>query len=107
MLTRIHRRLDGNPVFLDCASGVVIVGNFSRLEGFLEMAEQIFNAPVRLGTVKEMEFSEGVALRAQDVTAVGLLRHSARRRMAAARPSNSPPWMRPLETVQRLLQDYF
>ena len=107
LLTRIHRRLDGNPVFLDSASGVVIVGNFSRLEGFLEMAEQLFNAPVRLGTVKEMELAEGITLKAHDVTAVGLLRHSARRRTAAARPSNSPPWMRPLETVQRLLQDYF
>jgi len=107
MLTRIHRRLDGNPFFLDCASGVVIVGNLSRLEGFLEMAEEIFNAPVRLGTVKEMELAEGITLRAQDITAVGLLRHSARCRTAAARPSNTPPWMRPLETVQRLLQDYF
>lgn len=107
LLTRIHRKLDGNPVFLDCASGVVIVGNFSRLEGFLEMAEQLFNAPVRLGTVKEMELAEGITLKAHDVTAVGLLRHSARRRTAAARPSNNPPWMRPLETVQRLLQDYF
>jgi len=107
LLTRVQRRLEGNPIFLDCASGVVMAGHFSRLEGFLEMAEQTFNAPVRLGTVKEVEVAEGITLKAQDAVAIGLLRHSARRRSAAARPSNSAPWMRPLETVQRLLQDYF
>ena len=107
LLTRIQRRLEGNPVFLDCASGGVVTSYLSRMEGFLEMAEQTFNAPVRLGTVKEVELAEGINLRGQDTVAVGLLRHSARRRLATARPSNSAPWMRPLETVQRLLQDYF
>lgn len=107
LLTRIQRRLEGNPIFLDCASGVVVTGYLSRMEGFLEMAEQTFNAPVRLGMVKEVELAEGIALRGADSVAVGLLRHSARRRLATTRPSNSVPWMRPLETVQRLLQDYF
>jgi cell division protein FtsA len=107
LLTRIQRRLEGNPIFLDCASGVVVTGYLSRMEGFLEMAEQTFNAPVRLGTVKEVELAEGIALRGADSVAVGLLRHSARRRLETTRPSNSAPWMRPLETVQRLLQDYF
>jgi len=107
LLTRVQRRLEGNPVFLDCASGVVMAGYLSRMEGFLEMAEQTFNAPVRLGTVKGVELAEGINLRGADSVAVGLLRHSARRRLATARPSSSSPWLRPLETVQRLLQDYF
>ncbi|MDO8730946.1 MAG: cell division protein FtsA [Candidatus Omnitrophota bacterium] len=107
LLTRIQRRLEGNPVFRDCASGVVMTGYLSRMEGFLEMAEQTFNAPVRLGMVKEVELAEGIALRGQDTVAVGLLRHSARRRLATTRSSTHSPWLRPLETVQRLLQDYF
>lgn len=107
LLTRVQRKLDGNPIFMDCASGVVVVGHLSRLEGFLEMAEQTFNAPVRLGTMKGIELAEGVNLKATDLPAIGLLRHSARRKAAVTRSSNTPPWMRPLETVQRLLQDYF
>lgn len=106
-LSRIQRRLAASPLFLDCASGVVVVGYLSRLEGFLEMAEGMLNMPVRLGAVKGMELASGLAPRPQDLTAIGLLRHSARRRSAAAQPSNAPPWLRPLERVQRILQEYF
>ena len=106
LMSRVQRRLIASPLFLDSASGVVVVGHMSRFDGFLEMAEGMLNMPVRLGTVKGMELSPGVALRPQDLTAVGLLRYGARRRPAAA-SLNANPWLRPFEKVQKILQEYF
>ena len=106
LLTRVQRRLVASPLFLECASGVVVVGHLSRLEGFLEMAEGMLNTPVRLGTVKGMEMAPGVAPRPQDLTAIGLLHYSARSRTPAPN-SNVPVWLRPLEKVQKILQEYF
>ena len=108
LLQRLRRRLATSSVFLDCASGVVVVGQLARVEGFLEMAEEFFNMPVRLGTVKEVEVAQGVNLRSQDITAVGLVRHSLLRRPGSAGLSAALPlWFRPVEKIQRLLQDYF
>lgn len=107
LLGRIQRRLESNAVFLDCASGVVMVGYLCRLEGFLEMAEGYFNMPVRLGAVKELELSPGLNLRSQHTTAVGLLRHACRLRGGGTPAPGKPFFFRPLEAVQRLLQDYF
>jgi len=108
VLARIQRRVAANPIFLDCASGVAMVGHLCRLDGFLEMAESHFNMPVRLGAVREIELAAGVTLRNSDTTAVGLLRHAARLRgVSGANGSEKPFFLHPLETVQRLLQDYF
>lgn len=106
LLSRVQRRLTASPLFLDCASGVVVVGHLSRLEGFLEMAEGMLNMPVRLGAVKGMELASGVSPRPQDLTAIGLLRYNSRRR-PAAQYSNMPAWLRPFEKAQRILQEYF
>ena len=107
LLGRIQRRVAANPVFLDCASGVVMVGHLCRLDGFLEMAEGHFNMPVRLGAVREIGLAAGITLRNSDTTAVGLLQHACRLRNGGPPGSDRPFFFRPLETVQRLLQDYF
>lgn len=108
LLNRIQRRLVSSMTFLDCASGIVVVGPMARLEGFLEMAEDMFNMPVRLGAVKEMELSPGVTLRAQDTTAAGLVRYHFRSRADVERAAGfTHPWLKPLEKFQRLLQEYF
>lgn len=107
LLNRIQRRLVASPLFLDCASGIVIVGPMARLEGFLEMAEELFNMPVRLGTVKDLELAPGLELRAQDTTAVGLVRYHFRLRAIVEQNGAMPPWLKPLEKFQRLLQEYF
>ena len=107
LLHKLRRRLAANSIFPDCASGVVTVGPLARVEGFLEMAEEFLNVPVRLGAVKEVELAAGLSLRQQDVTAVGLLRYGLRRQMAAAQPAVLPAWLKPLERFRRLLQEYF
>lgn len=107
LLQRIHRRLSASPLFLDCASGIVMVGHWTRLDGFLEMVEEGMNMPVRLGTVKEVEVAPGLNLSSRDVAAIGLLRHSAKARAAAGNAPPRRPWLKPFEKVQRLLQDYF
>ena len=109
LLHKVQRRVTSNPVFLDCASGVVVVGHLARLEGFLEIAEEMLNVPVRLGTVKEMEVAPGMTLRSQDTVAIGLLRHGLRRRFASVHPANAalPVWLRPFDRFRRVLQEYF
>ncbi len=107
LLQKLRRRLATSPIFLDCASGVVMVGSLARLEGFLEMAEEFLNVPVRLGAVKEVELSPGFDLRQQDVTAVGLLRYGMRRRMISVQPAALTGWLKPLERFRQVLQEYF
>ncbi len=108
LLQRIRRRLATSSTFLDSASGVVAVGQLARLEGFLEMAEELLNLPARLGAVREVELPPGVTLRSQDTTAIGLLRHTLRRRSTPALSTSPlPGWLKPLEGFRRVLQEYF
>ena len=106
-MTRIQRRLVANPLFLDSSSGIVVVGSMARLDGFLEMAEGLMNMPVRLGTLKEAELNPGLSLRMQDLTPIGLLRYSMRKKAILPSVAHISPWMRPIERVQKLLQEYF
>ncbi|GEM_PF-1643733 len=107
LLSRVQRRLSASSTFLDCASGIVVVSSLARLEGFLEMAESMFNMPVRMGTVKGMELPPGVTPRTLDIPAVGLSRYAFRKRAVPGTSWNFPPWLKPLEKFQRLLQEYF
>ena len=107
LLSRVQRRLGASSIFLDSASGIVVVGSLARLEGFMEMAEEMFNTPVRLGIVKDVELPPGFVPRIQDTTAVGLVRYAFRLRADSGVSRPLPPWLKPLEKFQRILQEYF
>ena len=60
------------------SSGIVLTGGGARLDGLVEVAEQIFDAPVRVGVPGEIDgLSDGVA-QPGFAAAVGLVMHGLR-----------------------------
>jgi len=106
-LGRLRRRLDDSPYSRESSAGIVMVGSFARLEGFLEMAEELLNMPVRLGTTRGIQLDPQVTLGTQHTTAVGLLRHGVRRRLPTGQPLTGSPWLRWLDRTRLLLEEYF
>ncbi len=56
-------------------SGIVITGGSARMEGVLELAEEIFRVPVRLGLPRDIYGSEEILRNPIYSTAVGLLQY--------------------------------
>ncbi len=107
-LTRLRHRLDETPYSRESASGIVMVGSLARMEGFLELAEQLLNMPVRLGTVREIHLDPQVTLASSHTAAVGLLRLGFKRRLSSAvRPTSMPGWLGWVDRTRRLLEEYF
>lgn len=106
-IARLRRRLVASSAFLESSAGIVMVGQFARWEGFLELAEGMLNLPVRLGTVREMELGAGVTLRSSHTTALGLLRHGLKRRLTPTQPWPLPLWLKGLDRVRQLVHEYF
>jgi len=69
-------------------AGIVLTGGGSRLRGLPELAERVFNLPVRVAVPRGLaEMSEEVS-QPEYATAVGLVLYGARtRRVAGARPT--------------------
>ncbi|CAK0779504.1 cell division protein FtsA [Gammaproteobacteria bacterium] len=63
-------------------AGLVFTGGTSRMQGFLELAEQIFKMPVRLGVPQQVTGSEEVIGNPAYSTGIGLLMFGAAARNA-------------------------
>ncbi len=69
-------------------AGLVLSGGGSRLTGFVEMAERVFELPVRIAAPRGLEGMPEELSRPEYATAVGLLLYGAQsRRAAAQRPA--------------------
>ena len=70
-------------------AGIVLTGGGSQLRGLVELAERLFNLPVRIAVPRGLgQMSEEVS-RPEYAAAVGLLVYGARtRRFAGARPTS-------------------
>lgn len=69
-------------------AGIVLVGGAARMEGALELAEELFHMPVRLGVPQHVSGLVDVVANPGSATGVGLLVHGAR---AARMPRRSAP----------------
>ena len=63
-----------------CAAGVVLTGGTSKMEGVVELAEEIFHMPVRLGVPQHVNGLSEVARNPIHATGVGLLLYGQQRR---------------------------
>jgi cell division protein FtsA len=63
-------------------AGVVLTGGASKMEGAVELAEEIFHAPVRLGLPQAVTGLQDVVSNPIFATGVGLLLHAAREESA-------------------------
>lgn len=78
-----HLAHEVNQTGAQISSGVVLTGGGSQIRGMVEIAEQVFDAPTRLGFVNTERFG-GLAVEVQKpewATACGLALASARRQM--------------------------
>lgn len=80
MLSLIHLDLEKTGLLKEASSGVVLTGGTSLLEGLVEMAEQIFNLPVRRGYPMGVGGLADVVNNPMYATAVGLILYGARNR---------------------------
>jgi cell division protein FtsA len=56
-----------------CAAGIVLTGGSSKMEGAIELAEEVFHLPVRLGIPQHVEGLSDVVRNPIHATGVGLL----------------------------------
>jgi cell division protein FtsA len=80
-----HLAHEVNQTGAQISSGVVLTGGGSQVRGMVEIAEQVFDAPTRLGFVNTERFG-GLAVEVQKpewATACGLALASVRRQMRA------------------------
>jgi cell division protein FtsA len=69
-------------------AGIVLTGGGSQLRGLPELAEKVFNLPVRIAVPRGLEGMSEEVSRPEYSTAVGLVLYGARtRRVAGARPA--------------------
>ncbi len=73
-----------------CAAGVVLTGGTSKMEGVVELAEEIFHMPVRLGVPQHVEGLTDITRNPIHATGVGLLLYGQR--------SRKTPRSKPVET---------
>jgi cell division protein FtsA len=75
------------------SSGIVLTGGGAMLEGLVEVAEHVFNAPVRLGVPGDFQGLGDEIASPNYAAAVGLILYGSRRELGAA-PGNRGQWRR-------------
>ena len=104
LLGLIHEDLQRLGLDKEIRSGVVLTGGGSELEGVLEIAEGIFEGPVRRGVPAGVGGLVDVVSRPEWATATGLLlyghRHKPSRRRARA-------FVQAANSVSRFIRDFF
>ncbi len=105
---RLKAKLEESPYFREASSGVCMVGPLAQVGGFLEMAEEILNAPVRLGAIREVEIDPAIVIKPSHAALVGLLRLGSKRRAPSeANQLSQGPWEALTHRVRRVLEEYF
>jgi cell division protein FtsA len=76
LLSLLNNQITKNTLKNKMGAGVVLTGGSSKLEGCKELAEQVFDLPVRIGVPQSVEGLVEVVSHPMYATGVGLLRYS-------------------------------
>ena len=87
-----------------CAAGVVLTGGTSKMEGVVELAEEIFHMPVRLGVPQHVNGLSEVARNPIHATGVGLLLYGQQRRQ---NPRSEPVDTRSEKGLLKRMAEWF
>jgi cell division protein FtsA len=87
-------------------AGIVLTGGTSKMEGAVELAEEIFHMPVRLGVPQEFKGLTDVVRNPIYATSVGLL-HYGNRHNASASSSSETSKESPLIRIKRWFKGNF
>lgn len=82
LLELIQDEIKRSGLYESVAAGIVITGGSSLMPGLLELAEKVFDMPVRIGVPQYVEGLQEVAHNPIYATGVGLLLHSAEQKKA-------------------------
>src|SRR5271170_634118 len=102
-----QRELIRSGVSDNLASGVVLVGGTSLLEGTQELAERIFNLPVRRGLPINLKDMPEELMKPMYTTAAGLLLHTAAGRAGSNGLARFGRWGRLRSRVTDWVRDFF
>lgn len=80
LLGLVHGELRRSGFEDACAAGVVLTGGTSKMEGVVELAEEIFHMPVKLGVPQHVKGLSDVTRNPIHATGVGLLLYGQQRR---------------------------
>ncbi len=89
------------------AAGVVLTGGAAQLEGALELAEQIFDLPAKLGTPLLFENSAEITPGPTFSTGVGLIHYATSRPDGGSRRSRPRRMGRAVDKIKRWFNEYF
>lgn len=89
------------------AAGVVLTGGAAQLEGALELAEQIFDLPAKLGTPLQFENSAEITPGPAFSTGVGLIHYATSRPDGGGRRLRPRRVVRTVDKIKRWLNEYF
>ena len=87
-----------------CAAGVVLTGGTSKMEGVVELAEEIFHMPVRLGVPQHVSGLSEVSRNPIHATGVGLLLYGQQRRR---QPRSEPIDTRSRQGLLKRMAEWF
>jgi cell division protein FtsA len=107
LLSLIDEQIEKNELKKVLGAGVVLTGGSSLLRGTRELAEQIFELPVSIGTPLGVEGFSEVVGHPMHATGTGLLVYnSASREEAFARSSPRKWWKMPYAHVRRAIASF-
>lgn len=86
------------------AAGMVLTGGTSKMEGVVELAEEIFHMPVRIGMPQDVSGLSDIVRNPTYSTGVGLLLYGMKQQNArAGQPQQKEPGINILEKVKKFL----
>ena len=104
LLGLVHAELRRSGFEEACAAGVVLTGGTSKMEGVVELAEEIFHMPVRLGMPQHVSGLAEIVRNPIHATGVGLLLFGEQSRQ---NPRSEPIDMRSEKGVLRKMVEWF
>lgn len=87
-------------------SGLVLTGGGAQLDGLVEIAEQIFDLPIRRGSPTEVGGLADHVANPSSATAVGLVRYAERQRVLTE-PATGHAWAGLFERLRTVFKEFF
>jgi cell division protein FtsA len=107
LFSLVNKQITKSAVKKMLGAGVVLTGGSSMLEGIRELAEQVFDLPVRIGVPHSVEGLVEVVNHPMYSTGVGLLYHTAENEgKASDRSFAVRGWKKSLNQVKRAIASF-
>jgi len=87
-------------------SGLVLTGGGAQLDGLVEIAEQIFDLPIRRGSPTDVGGLADHVANPSSATAVGLVRYAERQRVLTE-PATGHAWAGLFERLRTVFKEFF